>query len=161
MPLEWVVRPIDHGGSSTVTRFFIDMPLAPGKICMIKQVHVWREDMATLLTYDSTFALSADPDQPAPASLSQPLSRIFLLGRWAQELATTVGFQVLTPNPMVFHFPEGIACPYTQLPFFLQHSNTGATVTTYRVTVFFEYVKVTKQELAIAVLRRGRGVTRD
>jgi len=148
------------GGTDAVVRFLIDFPQVTGKLCLIKAVHVWREDWTTLTIYDVTYALSADPDQPATLSLTAPLSRVFLLGRWSFDQLTLIGVLYGVTNPVQFPYPEGIECPYTRLPFFIQHSNNNAAVTDYRVTVFFEYVKRTPQELAISVMRRGRGVSR-
>ncbi len=162
MPLDFVSRPIaDAGGTTAIQRFFIDMPLVTKKVCMIRQVHVVQIELQRAEThYDTRFAMSVDPDHVL-ANMIILDSTIFLSGSWQQILSTNVGFAVATENEKIFHFPEGIECPYTRLPFFINHSNTAAVVTNWVVRVFYEFVSLTAQELATAVLRRGRGVTRD
>jgi len=160
MALDVVTRSFSLGGSSAINRFFIDMPLVAGKICMIRQVHFLLVDWARTADYDITFGVSVDPDA-VPASMIAADSRMFVLGRWALRQSTAVGFQVGEILPRQFFFPEGIKCPYTRLPAFVQHSNTNANVSNYRVAIFFEFLKISAQDLAVAVLRRGRGATRD
>ncbi len=161
MPLNFVVTRMLHPGSTTdILRFFIEMPVVPGKVCMIRQVHVELVDrVRTQSLYDQDFALSADPDHTL-VSMLQLDSTIFLKGRYVVAQPTIVGFQVMV-NPEKFLYPEGIPCPHSRLPFFIQNSNTSAADTDWHVTIFFELVKVTAQEMAVAVVRRGRGVTRD
>lgn len=156
MPLDIVQRSFSNGTSAAIERFDIDMPVAPGKICMIRQVQFLLIDFTRLSEYDISWGMSMDPDH-APASLIAADSRMFLVGRFSREVGTFVGFQVLNPNPQVYQFPEGIPCPYSRLPFFVQHSNTNSNVCNYRVAVLFTFEKVSKAELAIAVVRRGRG----
>lgn len=139
-----------------MTRFFIDMPLVAGKICMIKKVDVMIVDFIRLSLYDVSYGLSLDPDDPG-LSLVAGDNRMFVVGRWVRFQNSGVGFQVIENNPVQYQFPEGLPCPYTRLPFFIQHSNNNATTCSYRVSVFFTLEKVSKVDLAIAVVRRGRG----
>lgn len=161
MVLEWIVRNANHPGSTTaVQRFFIDMPARSAKLCVIRQIHVWLEDWGNIRQFDIAFALSMDPDHTTPANLNFPDSRIPLMIRWARNEYTAVGFQVGEINPLVYHFPEGLVCPHGRLPFFIQNSNNAAVSNDYRLTIFFEFVKATQEEVAVAVMRRGRGVGR-
>ncbi len=159
MVLDLAVRSMTHGGTAAITRFDVYMPVVPNKICMIRRVHVALIDFARLDSYDVTYGLSLDPEH-APQSLVAADSRMFLMGRYAVFEQTAVGFAVGVVNPIQFHYPEGIPCPYSRLPFFLQNSNNNANTVSLRISVFFELIKMTPQEIAIAVMRRGRGETR-
>jgi len=162
MVLDWVIDSFDHSTSSAILRRFIDMPeTRPGKMCMIRKVHVSIEDLSNIRTYDISFAMSADPDAAVPALMWRANSSFFLMGRLATHTASGIGFQIMEFSPLIFEFAEGIKCPYSRLPFFIEHSNANTAVTTYRITVFYEFISVNAKELAVAVLRRGRGVTRD
>lgn len=159
MVLDLVSRDFEHGGTLAITRFFVDMPVVAGKICMIRQVHVLLVDFARLNAYDISYGMSLDPDDPGDSLIGAD-SRMFISGRYSKFQLTAVGFQVLVNNPIQYHFPEGLKCPYGRLPFFIQHSNANVATTFYRVTVFYDLVKLSPQELAVAVMRRGRGETR-
>ena len=160
MPLDLVVQHFTDAGSTVaIQRFFIDMPVVPGKICMIRQVQVRLVQLSRANNYGLFFAMSVDPDHVLASTVIMD-STMFLSGQWENVLQTTVGFQLVTGLPWIFHFPEGIKCPYTRLPFFVQHSNTGAPTADWVITVLYEFVARTPQELAIAVMRRGRGVGR-
>ncbi len=160
MPLDFVIHAFQHpGGTIAILRSFIDMPVTPKKKCEIRQVQVYRVEGQRETAFDMFFAISADPDHVLESSILLD-STIFLSGRYQRVVTTSVGLQHLE-MPSIFQYPEGISCPYTRLPFFVQNSNTNALFTNWLVTVFFEFVTLTPQELAIAVVRRGRGVTRD
>jgi len=161
MVLHWVTKRALHpGGTTTVQRFFIDMPVVTGKICLIKQAHVFLEDWGNLKSFDVGIAISADPDHAVPATLAAEDSRYFVFQRFARIFETAVGQQQTENNPRVYHYPEGISCPYSRLPFFVQNSNTSGADIDYHITLFFEYTKVSATEMAIATLRRGRATTR-
>lgn len=159
MPLDLVARSFSHGGTAAITRFNVDMPTPEGNICLIRQVQFIQVDFQRMALYDITYGLSLDPDH-APASLIAADSRMPVVGRISRHTITSVGFQTQENNPRIFMFPEGLKCPYTRLPFFMQHSNNNATTANYRVCILYEVEKVSKQELAVAILRRGRGTTR-
>lgn len=159
MVLDLAVRSFQHSGTAAVTQFLIDMPITPKRICLIRQVHFLLVDAARLVNYDVSYGMSLDPDDPG-TSLIAADSRMFISGRFTSLTSTAVGFQFIVPNPTVWHFPEGLRCPYARLPWFIQHSNNSGNVSNYRVTVFFELVPVSARDLTIAVLRRGRGETR-
>lgn len=149
---------LDAGSTTAIQRFFVDMPTAPKKTCLIRQVQVTQVELDRARTaYDTRFAMSVDPDHVA-ASLILRDSTMFLSGSFQGLVATAVGFFMHT-TPFTYFYPEGIRCPYTRLPFFVQHSNTNSAVTNWNITVFYEFVSVTAQELAIAILRRGKGET--
>jgi len=160
LPLDLVARSFSHGGTIAITRFDIDMPTPTNKICLIRQVQFLLVDFQRMALYDVAFGLSLDPDH-APTSLIAADSRMPVVGRYSRHTITSVGFQTIEDAPKIFYFPEGLKCPYTRLPFFVQHSIADATTANYRVCILFEVEKVTKQELAVAILRRGRGLTRD
>ncbi len=160
MALDLVVKAFEDASSnSSIQRFFIDFPLPTGRICLIKQVQVLNIDFGRMGNFDLTFGMSLDPDH-VPQSLIAADSRMPIVGRFSRHTATSVGFQTADLFPIIFQFPEGLACPYTRLPFFVQHSNTAVVSVNWRVCVLFEFVKLTGQQLAVAVMRRGRGETR-
>lgn len=159
MTLEWESITQTHGGSSAITRFFIKMPVRRRKVCMIRQVVVLLFDHQIINTYDVAYGLSIDPDDPGDSLLNAD-SRMFVLGRWTDKNNSNVGRQTLTDNPVRYMFPEGITCAYGRIPFFIQNSNNNAATHTTRLTVFFEFIEVSPQEVAVAVVRRGRGVSR-
>jgi len=156
LPLDLVARSFSHGGTAAITRFDVEMPTPTNKICLIRQVQFLMVDYQRMALYDITYGLSLDPDH-APASLVAGDSRLPVVGRYSRHTITSVGFQTQDNNPRTFMFPEGLKCPYTRLPFFMQHSNNNANVANYRVCILYEVEKVSKQELALAVVRRGRG----
>ncbi len=160
MPLDLVTRSFSKGGGTTaIDRFNIDMPIVPNKLCLIRQVQVLNVDWGNTALFDQTFGMSLDPDH-VPASLVAADSRMFILARYVRIQLTAEGFQSVEGNPKIFHFAEGMQCPYGRLPFFVQNSNNNAAVTDYRIAVFFTLERVSPQELAVAVMRRGRGETR-
>jgi len=161
MVLDFVVKAFASAGSnSAIQRFFVDMPLVTKKICLIRQVQVQIIEAVRVLSYDISFGMSVDPDHVLQSFVLLD-STMFLSGRFQNVIASAVGQDQEGGLPWIFQYPEGIKCPYTRLPFFIQHSNTAAVTTNWHVTVFFEYLPITAQELAVAVLRRGRGATRD
>jgi len=162
MPLDFVNHFFQHPGSTTVIqRTFIDMPIVPGKICLIKLVHfeLFQRDRPRT-AYDVQWAISVDPDHVLPTDLVRLDSTIFCHGVY-QMLRTSAAGENHVTNPEIFHYPDGIPCPYTRLPLFVQHSNTNASTADYNVQIFYTLEKRTPQQLAVSVLRRGRGVTRD
>jgi len=161
MPLDFVVHHfLDAGSTTAIQRTFIDMPNVPKKTCMIRQVHIELFQRVRGLFFDSSFALSADPDH-ATVDMVILDSTIFVSGRWQVVNNSAIGFELHGGVPFIWKFPEGIDCPYTRLPFFVQHSNTNSNTIDWQIKVFYELVKLTPQELAIAIVRRGRAVTRD
>lgn len=160
MPLDFVNHHFQHlGSSSVIQRSFIDMPVVPGKICLVKIAHVelvQRERVRT--AYDVSWAISVDPDHVLDSMVLLD-STIFCHGDY-QMLRTTAAGENHVTNPEVFHYPDGIRCPYARLPFFFQATNTNSATADLNVRLFFTLEKRTAQELAVAVLRRGRGETR-
>jgi len=161
MALDFVVQAFQSvGGVTTIQRFFIDMPIPTDKICLIRQVQVQLVELIRPITnFDVFYAMSVDPDHVLSSMILMD-STIFLSGVWELLNFTGVGFVLGNGIPWTFYYPEGIRCPYTRLPFFIQHSNNSVASPNWHVKVFFEFVKKTPQELAVAVMRRGRGVTR-
>ncbi len=160
MPLEFVVKHFeDAPSSSAIQRFFIDMPITPKKLCMIRQVQVEIVQRNRILNFDAFYAMSIDPDHVLTSMVLLD-STMFLSGVWEIVQGTLIGFHAEGGTPFIFHFPEGIQCPHGRLPFFVQHSNTNANDIDWIVKVFFEFEPISAKELSIAVLRRGRGVTR-
>lgn len=160
MVLDIVTRSFTHGGTTAITRFLIDMPVVPGKLCLIRQVQFLLVDWERIVSYDMTYAMSLDPDDVGE-NLVGADSRKFIVGRYATRLATSVGFQFADFLPRIYQFPEGLQCPYSRLPIFIQNSNNNAATAQWRVAVFFELVKISPVDLAVAVVRRGRARTRD
>jgi len=161
MPLDIVALNFLNVSTAAVVRHFVDMPVNPGKICLIRHVDFLIFEADRIRTsYDVFWAMSVDPDDDAAEGLIAPDSRKFLSGTYNDLEATNVGFEIWT-NQKRYDFPEGIKCPFTRLPFFIQHSNNSANPANYQVRVLYELVKATPQEIAVAVLRRGRAVTRD
>ena len=164
MPLEFVSHHFtSEGGSSAIRRSFIDMPIVPKKLCVIRQVHVHVVQLdrpRQSQGYDLAYAISIDPDHVLQSTVLLD-STIFVSGVWQTGRHTSVGFEFMGGLPWIFHFPEGMKCPHSRLPLFVQHSNTNTLDTDWVIRIFFEFVSLTPQELAVAVLRRGRGVTRD
>ena len=162
MVLEFAKRNVaDAASSAAVQRFFIDMPVVSGKICMIRKVHwLMVEGVSRVVSnFDISFGMSLDPDGVGLNFGTLPDSSMFLVDRFVKGQITAVGFAIDFGN-RVYDYDEGLPCPYSRLPFFVQHSNTGALSVTHNVKVFFTFERLTSQELAIAVARRGRGVTR-
>ncbi len=160
MPLDFVNKSFtDTTSTAAIQRRFIDMPMVPKKMCLIRQVQVVIFQMDRIRAfYDLTYAMSVDPDHVL-ASMIDLDSTMFLFGRQQNILHSTVGFQYAKSHE-TYMYPEGIECPYTRLPFFVQHSNANTATTDWNIRVFFEFKNLTAEQTAIAVLRRGRGVTR-
>lgn len=159
MPLEFVVHHFLHpGGTTAIQRTFIDMPISPGKLCLIRQVRVQIVQLVNQRSFDVFYGMSVDPDHVLASTVLWD-STMFIQASIIISRADFTGEEQLR-SPETFLFPEGIECPYGRLPFFIQNSNTSAIVQDWNITVFFEYIKKDARDLAIAVMRRGRGVTR-
>jgi len=160
MVLDFVIHAFQHpGGTTAIQRSFIDMPVAPKKTCHIRQVQVHIVEAQRIINFDAFYGISVDPDHVLRSFILLD-STMFLMGQYNIAEQTAIG-QHLFLAPRTFMYPEGINCPYTRLPFFVQNSNTNAFVTNWLVKVFYEFVSLTAQELALAIVRRGRAVTRD
>jgi len=161
MPLDFVITNFqDTPATTAIQRFLIDMPTVPKKLCLIRQIDVIPFQLSRVLNFDINYGMSVDPDHTI-VSMVTPDSTMFLTGGLHRAQITAIGFAIVTYFEGIFRYPEGIECPYTRLPFFIQHSNTGNFFIDWTVRVFYEYVTMTAQEIATAVLRRGRAVTRD
>jgi len=159
MALDFVVQHFqDAPVSSAIQRFLIDMPVVSGKLCLIKQIHVNIKQPSRTNQFGIFYAMSIDPEHVLTSSIILD-STIFLSNDIGNTVLTAVGFVVDHGLSPVFHFPEGIKCPYTRLPFFVQHSNTTDASIDWQIKVFYEFLQLSQKELAIAVVRRGRGVT--
>lgn len=160
MALEWVVKRIEHNPSATtIGRFTIDMPIRQRKVCLIRQVQVLDHAWGANANRDMDYIISIDPDHATPTTLESVDPRFFVKGRHIQMVVTEAGQQI-DNQPVVFMYPEGIVCAHGRLIVFIQHSNASAAATLMHITVFFEYRKMTAEEVTIAVVRRGRGESR-
>lgn len=160
MPLDFVHHHFLHPGSTAaIQRTFIDMPVVKGKICLIRKVLLNLVELDRIRSaFDVFYAISVDPDHVLD-SFTILDSTIFLHGSYNILRDSSASFNMYK-NPEIFDYMEGIRCPYSRLPFFVQNSNTNSQTANYNLTVFYELIALTPQELAVAVMRRGRGVTR-